>query len=54
MWVEMPLLDALQKIDKDLGGTSDYVRYRPATKNLLVATSSTAPASTSKWSTTSS
>lgn len=35
MWVEMPLLAALQKIDPDLGGTSDYVRYRPSTKNLL-------------------
>lgn len=35
-WVEMPLLAPLQKIDPDLGGTSDYVRYRPSTKNLLV------------------
>jgi hypothetical protein len=36
-WIEMPLLEALKTIDKDLGGTSDYVRYRPSTKNLLVA-----------------
>ncbi len=35
VWVEMPLLDVLQTIDPDLGGTSDYVRYRPATRNLL-------------------
>lgn len=28
-WVEMPLLEALQKIDPDLGGTADFVRYRP-------------------------
>ncbi len=35
-WVEMPLLDALQKIDPDLGGTADYVRYRPSTKHLRV------------------
>lgn len=36
-FVEMPLLAALQRIDKDFGGTSDYVRYRPSTRNLLVA-----------------
>jgi hypothetical protein len=35
VWIEMPLLDVLQTIDPDLGGTSDYVRYRPATRNLL-------------------
>lgn len=35
-WVEMPLLASLQTIDKDLGGTSDYVRYRPATRHLRV------------------
>jgi hypothetical protein len=35
-WVEMPLLEALQSIDKDLGGTADYVRYRPSTGELLV------------------
>jgi hypothetical protein len=35
-WVEMPLLDALQKVDKDLGGTADYVRYRPSDKTLRV------------------
>ena len=36
-WVEMPLLQALSRIDPDLGGTADYVRYRPATRHLLVA-----------------
>jgi len=36
MWVEMPLLQALSKIDPDLGGTADYVRYRPSTRHLLV------------------
>ena len=36
-WIEMPLLQALSKIDPDLGGTADYVRYRPATQHLLVA-----------------
>lgn len=35
-WVEMSLLQALAKIDPDLGGTADYVRYRPSTKHLLV------------------
>jgi len=35
-WTEMPLLQALSKIDPDLGGTADYVRYRPSTKHLLV------------------
>ena len=35
-WTEMPLLQALSKIDPDLGGTADYVRYRPATQHLLV------------------
>jgi hypothetical protein len=34
-WVEMPLLEELQAIDKDLGGTADYVRYRPSTCELL-------------------
>lgn len=34
--IEMPLLDALQTIDKDLGGTADFVRYRPSTKHLRV------------------
>jgi len=33
---EMPLLAALQQIDPDLGGTADYVRYRPSTKHLRV------------------
>lgn len=35
-WVEMPLLDALAKIDPDMGGTADYVRYRESTQHLLV------------------
>ncbi len=35
-WTEMPLLQALSKIDPDLGGTADYVRYRPSTQHLLV------------------
>jgi hypothetical protein len=33
---EMPLLEPLQKIHPDLGGTADYVRYRPSTGELLV------------------
>ena len=37
MWVEMPLLEALRSVDQDLGGTADYVRYRPSTQELLVA-----------------
>lgn len=36
-WVEMPLLAPLQKIDPDLGGIADWVRYRPSTKHLRVA-----------------
>lgn len=35
-WVEMPLLDAMKNVDPDLGGTADYVRYRPSTKHLKV------------------
>ena len=35
-WVEMPLLEVLQKIDPDLGGTADFVRYRAANKTLRV------------------
>lgn len=35
-WIEMPLLDALKVIDPDLGGTADYVRYRPSTRHLAV------------------
>lgn len=35
-WVEMPLLHPLARIDPDLGGTADYVRYRPEAKHLLV------------------
>lgn len=33
---EMPLLEVMQKIDPDLGGTADYVRYRPSTQHLKV------------------
>lgn len=36
VWVEMPLLNALQKIDPDMGGTADFVRYRPSTRHLRV------------------
>lgn len=35
-WTEMPLLDALSTIDTDLGGTADFVRYRPSTQSLRV------------------
>ena len=35
-WVEMPLLAPLSEIDPDLGGTADFVRYRPAAKHLRV------------------
>jgi len=35
-WVEMPLLAPLQKIDADLGGTADFVRYRKGDKTLRV------------------
>jgi hypothetical protein len=35
-WAELPLLLPLSKIDPDLGGTADYVRYRPSTKHLRV------------------
>ena len=35
-WIEMPLLEALQKIDQDFGGTADHVRYRPATRRVRV------------------
>lgn len=35
-WIEMPLLDALSKIDPDLGGTADHVRYRRSTRHLRV------------------
>lgn len=34
--VEMPLLDALQTVDPDMGGTADYVRYRPGARSLRV------------------
>jgi hypothetical protein len=36
LWVEMPLLEQLQTVDRDCGGTADYVRYRPSTRELLV------------------
>lgn len=35
-WVEMPLLTALQQVDPEMGGTADFVRYRPSTKHLRV------------------
>ena len=35
-WVEMPLADALQTWDPDLGGTADFVSYHPAKKTLRV------------------
>lgn len=35
--IEMSLTPGLQKIDPDLGGTADFVRYCPTRKNLLVA-----------------
>lgn len=35
-WIEMSLHEELKKIDRDCGGTGDYVRYRPATKHLHV------------------
>lgn len=35
-WIEMSLHEELQKIDRDCGGTGDYVRYRPSKKSLRV------------------
>lgn len=35
-WIEMPLHEPLAKIDKDLGGTADFVRYRPSIRQLRV------------------
>lgn len=35
-WVEMPLLEALQKVDPDFGGTADFVTYSPSAKHLIV------------------
>lgn len=35
-FVEVDLTPALQKIDPDLGGTADHVRWRPKKKHLLV------------------
>jgi hypothetical protein len=34
VWVEMPLLEMLRTVDKDFGGTADYVRFRPSTGEL--------------------
>lgn len=36
VWAEMPLQTALQKVDEDMGGTADFVRYRPSTNHLRV------------------
>lgn len=35
-WVEMSLIEPLSKIDPDLGGTADFVRYRARDKTLRV------------------
>lgn len=35
-WIEMPLLASLAGVDPDLGGTADYVRYRPSARQLRV------------------
>ena len=35
-WTEVRLIDALSRIDPDLGGTADHARYRPETRHLLV------------------
>jgi len=35
-WTEMPLLEPLSGIDPDLGGTADFVRYRPSAESLRV------------------
>ena len=35
-WVEVRLVEALSRIDPDLGGTADHARYRPETRHLLV------------------
>ena len=35
-FVEVRLVDALSRIDPDLGGTADHARYRPETRHLLV------------------
>jgi hypothetical protein len=35
-WVEVDLTKALQKLHPDLGGTADFVRYRPSKKHLRV------------------
>lgn len=36
VFVEVNLDDALSKVDPDLGGTADYIRWRPKAKHLLV------------------
>ena len=35
-WVEVDLTPALRRIDQDLGGTADFVRFRPTEGNLWV------------------
>lgn len=35
-WIELTLTDELSKIDPDLGGTADYVRYRASEKHMRV------------------
>lgn len=35
-WIEEDVTEALQSIDKDLGGTADYIRYRKADKSVRV------------------
>lgn len=35
-WIEHEVTEALKKIDADMGGTADYIRYRAATKSLRV------------------
>ena len=36
VWVEMPLLEALQTIDQDFGGTADFVLFDEASGTLIV------------------
>lgn len=35
-WIELTLTDELSRIDPDLGGTADYVRYRASEKHMRV------------------
>ena len=37
VWTEVSLIEALQKLDPDFGGTADRIRWRPSTRHLLVA-----------------